>query len=131
MKAAFREIVDKLKKYQGTEQPLFDLVLCGSKESVRHADDGRCDKGSLTVVTLDRFQFPNGYVKVGPMNQHAYSLSKHEFEAYTKKPLLAAHNNYVKGVNKYARQQRAHRWFLSGEVLEDGVKAGKCQFGTV
>jgi hypothetical protein len=114
VRQAFRDIVAHARTSDKSEQPSFDEILCHSNGSRRYKS--RCfytrENGqSLIVRLLNRFQFPNGAVLVSTANRNVFELGP-EFEVHTGVALVAAHNNWIRGVeSKLQRHQAAGWWY--------------------
>jgi len=129
VRAAFIEIVahTNTNTTSMSERNDFDDVLCGRSPSTRSnssctyrpklAQFRRTRNPALQVHLLNRFLFPSGAVLVGESDQNAFVLGKDRFQAATGFPLMAAHNNWIKGSGMKEKRCKAAGWWFIDDRL--------------
>jgi len=127
VRAAFTEIVAHTNTTSISERNDFDDVLCGRSPSTRSnssctyrpklAQFRRTRNPALQVYPLNRFLFPNGAVLVGESDQNVFVLGKERFQAATGFPLMAAHNNWIKGSGMKEKRCKAAGWWFIDDRL--------------
>eukprot|EP00223_Ostreococcus_mediterraneus_P000492 CAMPEP_0179721188 /NCGR_PEP_ID=MMETSP0938-20121108/4351_1 /TAXON_ID=548131 ORGANISM="Ostreococcus mediterraneus, Strain clade-D-RCC1107" /NCGR_SAMPLE_ID=MMETSP0938 /ASSEMBLY_ACC=CAM_ASM_000576 /LENGTH=252 /DNA_ID=CAMNT_0021595125 /DNA_START=405 /DNA_END=1163 /DNA_ORIENTATION=+ len=106
--SAFESIVDAARKSKSSEQPHFQAILCEN-----HTIHGRCMYRNTIIRVLPSETFPNGGWLIN--NSNFFKLGAKSFTKITQKPLYAVHNNWVVGIERKIRRQRAHHLWWAQE----------------